>query len=151
MLPALETGRADGITFTSALRYSLQERSEKQITQDSAMGWSLVLTLHQEVDSRLQLERSLGLFMACVPPSSIIFAISIQKALFCSKEEGEIFENGKVKPAVLVVVASAAHNAGLCADSQEKSVCAYLNGNRKEMLCPLTRAGTFRDQLPKCM
>lgn len=140
MLPALQIGRENGMNIHLCSQIIPQECSEKKITQDSAMGWSLLFTLDWEMDSKLQWEKSWGLFMPCGSPSWIILATRIQKALFCSKEAGEIFEKGKFRPTVLVLVAGTVHNAGLCADSKEKNICVYLNGKGKEMLCQLTRS-----------
>lgn len=62
--------------------------------------------------------------------------------MYFSKEKRgrKIFEKGKLKPTVLVLVSSAVHNVELYADSKEKSIYVYLNENRKEMLCQLHRS-----------
>lgn len=150
LLPALETGRRTGMNIHLCSQLLPSAMLLKQIMQCSSIWSSLVCTLGWGMISKLQWERSWVLLMPCGSPFPTILASKTQKALFCSKEAGQIFEKGKFKPTVLVLVPCTAHNAGLCADSKEKNICACLNGNWKK--CPVNwpGAGTFRDQFPEC-
>lgn len=123
LLPALETGRRTGMNIYLCSQIFPSAMLLKQIMQHSSIWLSLVFTLGWEMDSKLQWERSWVLLMPCGSLSWTSLASKIQKALFCSKEARQIFEKGKFKPIVLVLVSSAANNAGLCADSKEKNIC----------------------------
>lgn len=150
LLPALETGRRTGMNIHLCSQLLPSAMLLKQIMQCSSIWSSLVCTRGWGMISKLQWERIWVLLMPCGSPFPTILASKTQKALFCSKEAGQIFEKGKFKPTVLVLVSCTAHNAGLCADSKEKNICACLNGNWKK--CPVNwpGAGTFRDQFPEC-